>query len=68
MKIDLNVILREQSWILRCKNVFLFIQKHIYNGHINEMQKNKTKIHITVIRRKATITSEMKLKKEQLQN
>ena len=47
---------------------FLFIQKHIYNGHINKMQKNKTKIHITVIRCTATVMSEIKLKEEQLQN
>ena len=47
---------------------FLFIQKHIYNGHINKMKKSKTKIHITVIRCKATITPEIKLKEEQLQN
>ena len=32
------------------------------------MKKTKTKIHITVIRCKATITSEIKLKEEQLQN
>ena len=53
-------------------NVFvlfvLFIQKHIYNGHINKMKKGKTKTHITVIRCKATITPAMKLKEEQLQN
>ena len=47
---------------------FLFIQKHIYNGHINKMKKTKTKIHIAVIRCKATIIPEIKLKKEQLQN
>ena len=47
---------------------FLFIQRHIYNEHINKMKKSKTKIHITVIRCKATITSEKKLKEEQLQN
>ena len=50
------------------KDFFLFIQKHIYNGHINKMKKSKTKIHITVIRCKATITPEIKLKEEQLQN
>ena len=32
------------------------------------MKKSKTKIHITVIRYKATITPEIKLKEEQLQN
>ena len=32
------------------------------------MKKNKTKIHITVIMCKATITPEIKLKEEQLQN
>ena len=47
---------------------FLFIQKDIYNGHINKMRKNKTKTHITAIRCKATITPEIKLKEEQLQN
>ena len=46
----------------------LFIQKHIYNGHINKMKKTKTKIHITVIRCKAAITPELKLKEGQLQN
>ena len=48
--------------------VFLFIQKHIYNGHINKMKKTKTKIHITVISCKATTTPEINLKEEQLQN
>ena len=47
---------------------FSFIQKHIYNGHINKMKKAKTKIHITVIRCKTTITPDIKLKEEQLQN
>ena len=46
----------------------LFIQKHIYNGHINKMKGTKTKIHKTVIRCNATITHEIKLKEEQLQN
>ena len=49
-------------------NFYLFIQKHIYNGHINKMKKTKTKIHLTVIRCKATIPPEIKLKEEQLQN
>ena len=50
------------------KKFFLFIQKHIYNGHINNIKKTKTKIHVTVIRCKATITPEIKLKEEHLQN
>ena len=29
---------------------FLFTHKHIYKRHIKEIQKTKTKIHITVIR------------------
>ena len=55
---------------LACAYLFfsLFIQKHIYNGHINKIKKSKTKIHITVIKCKATITPEIKLKEEQLQN
>ena len=32
------------------------------------MKKSKTKIHITVIGCKATVTPELKLKEEQLQN
>ena len=44
------------------------MKKHIQNGHINKMKKSKTKTHITVIRCKATITPEIKLKEEQLQN
>ena len=32
------------------------------------MKKSKAKIHITVIKCKATITTEIKLKEEQLQN
>ena len=32
------------------------------------MKKSETKMHITVIRCKATITPEIKLKEEQLQN
>ena len=47
---------------------FLFINKHIYNRHITKIKKDKTKIHITVITCKATVRSEIKLKKEQLQN
>ena len=38
------------------------MQKHSYNGRINKMKKSKTKIHITVIGCKATITPEIKLK------
>ena len=38
----------------------LFIQKHIYNGHINKMKGTKTKIHKTVIRCNATITHEIR--------
>ena len=52
-----------------CKNYyycFLFIQKPYYNGHSSKIRKVKTKIHITVIRCKATITAEIKLKEEQL--
>ena len=49
-------------------NFYLFIQKHIYNGHINKMKKTKTKIRLTVIRCKATIPPKIKLKEEQLQN
>ena len=51
-------------------NIFLllFIHKHIYNRHINKIKKTKTKIHITVISCKATITPETQLKEEQLQN
>ena len=48
--------------------LFLFIQKRVYNGHINKMKKSKTKINITVNRCKATITPEIKLKEEKLQN
>ena len=40
----------------------------MYNGHINKMKKTKTKMYITVIRCKATITPEIKLKEERLQN
>ena len=47
---------------------FLFMQKHIYNRYINKIKKAKTKIHITIIRCKATVTPEIKLKEEQLQN
>ena len=58
------------SWTVgvQISNFFFFlsfIQKHIYNGHINKLKKTKTKIHITVIRWKATITPELKLKEEQ---
>ena len=47
---------------------FLFIHKHIYNRHINKIKKTKAKIYIAVVRSKATITPEIKLKEEQLQN
>ena len=46
----------------------LFILRHIYNVHTNKMRANKTKIHITVISSKATITLEIKVKEKQLQN
>ena len=39
----------------------LFIQKHLYSGHINKMKKSKTKIDITVTRCKATKKPEIKL-------
>ena len=48
--------------------IFLFIHKHICNRHINKIKKTKAKIHKTVVRCKATITPEIKLKEEQLQN
>ena len=35
---------------------------------VNKIKKTKTKIDITVIRCKTTITPEMKLNEEQLQN
>ena len=38
---------------------FSFIQKHIYNGDNDKVKKSKTKIHITVIRCKATLTHEI---------
>ena len=44
------------------------MHKHLYNKHINEIKKTETMIHITVIRCETTITSEIKLKEEQLQN
>ena len=47
---------------------FLFMQKHIYNGHINKIKISKTEMHITVIRCKATTTPEIKLKEKKLQN
>ena len=47
---------------------FLFIHKRIYNRHINKTKKAKTKIHITVIRYKATVTPDIKLKEEQVLN
>ena len=48
---------------------FFFIHtKTHYNGHLNKMKKTKAKIHVTVIRCKATLRPEIKLKEEQLQN
>ena len=47
--------------------LFLFIQKHIFNRYINKIKKAKTKIHITVIKCKATVIPEIKIKEEQLQ-
>ena len=47
---------------------FLFMQNHIYNGHINKIKISKTEMHITVIRCKATLTPEIKLKENKLQN
>ena len=48
--------------------IFVFIHKHIYNRHMNKIKKVKTKIHKTVIKYNATVTPEIKLKEEQLQN
>ena len=42
-----------------------FFSKHVYNRHINETKKAKTKIHKTIIRYNATVTPEVKLKEEQ---
>ena len=47
---------------------FRFMHKHIYNRHIITVKKTKTKIYKTVITCKATVTPEIKLKEEQLQN
>ena len=44
------------------------MQKDIYNKHINEIKKAKTKMHITVIRSKATVIPEIRLKEEHLKN
>ena len=46
----------------------IYNNKHIYNRHIKKLKKAKTNIHITVTRCKATVTSEIKLKEEQLKN
>ena len=59
-------VVKKDVYNAKIKSFFLFIQKH--NGHINKMKKTKTKIHITVIRCKAAITPELKLKEGQLQN
>ena len=42
--------------------IFKFKHKHTYNNYIIKIKNTKTKIHITVVRRKATITPEIKLK------
>ena len=57
------IILKQFSAIF-----FLFIEKHIYNGHINKMKKSKTMIYIIVIRCKATITPAIKLNEDKFQN
>ena len=41
---------------------------NIYSKHINKIKNAKTNMHKTSIRCKATVTPEMKLKEEQLQN
>ena len=41
----------------------LFIHKHISNRHIKKIKKTKTEIHITVVRCKATIKPEIKIKR-----
>ena len=45
-----------------------FLYKNTFTMDVLIKWKSKTKIHITVIRCKATITPEIKLKEEQLQN
>ena len=42
---------------------FLFLNKHIYNRHINKIKKTKRKIHITVVSYNSTVTTEVKLKR-----
>ena len=44
------------------------MHKHIYNRHINNIQKTKNKIYITVASCKATVTPQIKLKEKQLEN
>ena len=39
-----------------------------FTTHLNEIKKVETNIHKTVIRCKATVTPEIKLKEEQLTN
>ena len=41
---------------------------YIYNKYINKIKNTKTKIHKTAIRCKASVTPEMKLNEDQLQN
>ena len=48
--------------------LFLFIHMYIYNKYINKIKNTKTKIHKTAIRCKASVTPEMKLNEDQLQN
>ena len=46
----------------------VFLYKNTFTMDVLIKWKSKTKIHITVIRCKATITPEINLKEEQLQN
>ena len=48
--------------------IFFYSYISTFTIDINKIKKTKSKIHITVIRCKATITPEIKLKEEQLQN
>ena len=76
------MVLQSHAGFLDCRDSFLFdkihsfllaifilfIHKHIYNRNTDKIKKTKTEMHKTVISCKATVTSEIKLKEEQLQN
>ena len=70
MKAVLISLMFDQVIVILSYVAVVFFNSYINTFTIdtNKIKKAKTKIHITAVRFKATITPEIKVKEEQLQN